>query len=204
MRALNSQPPYQPAVSHSARDGQQASGLRQLSLEALMERYVDGDVAAFNAMYARLAPRLLGYLLSLTRCRDCAEDLLQTTFAKVHRARSSYLRGAPVQPWLRAIARRAFVDEQRGQRVRREQLSNSGTLPEVAARSALSKIELPHELDRALAELPTASREAILLTKYFGYSGDEAAAALGTTRGAIKLRVHRGNQQLREALGVAA
>jgi RNA polymerase sigma-70 factor (ECF subfamily) len=169
-----------------------------------MERYIGGDVAAFNAMYGRIAPRLLGYLLSLTQDRDRAEDLLQTTFAKLHRARSSYLRGAPVQPWLRAIARRAFVDEQRGQRVRREQLSNTGRLPEVAARSALSKIELPHELDRALAKLPTACREAILLTKYFGYSGDEAAAVLGTTRGAIKLRVHRGNQQLREALGLAA
>ena len=171
-----------------------------VSSEDLMERYVDGDANAFNELYARHAGPLFGYLLKLTRQREQAEDLVQITFTKLHRARASYLKGAPLNPWLFAIARRSFYDEVRSQRSRREALSRDGVLPEAAATGARSKIELPHALDRALARLPAAYREAILLTKFFGYSGDEAAEKLGTTRGAIKVRVHRGNEVLRASL----
>jgi RNA polymerase sigma-70 factor (ECF subfamily) len=181
----------------------EAAAREEQATSALMQRYVDGDTQAFNELYARCAGQLLAFLIRLTRDRDRAEDLLQTTFAKVHRARDTYLKGAPVLPWLYAIARRTFYDAERSRRARHESLSRDGVLPDLAARGTSSKIELPHALDRALAGLPTAYREALLLTKFFGYSGDEAAAALGTTRAAIKVRVHRANQQLREDLAAA-
>jgi len=99
--------------------------------EELMEQYVDGSATAFDALYRQVAPRLLSYLLRLTRNRERAEDLLQVTFAKVHRARGSYIRGAPVLPWMLAIARRSFLDERRAAHSRSEDLSQDGTLPEV-------------------------------------------------------------------------
>jgi RNA polymerase sigma-70 factor (ECF subfamily) len=195
-----SQPPrHRPSSSHRPA----SNPAPEISSEQLMDRYVAGDVEAFNEIYARHASRLFGYVLKLTRNREQAEDLVQTTFAKVHRARGSYLSGAPLLPWMLAIVRRSFYDEQRAPRTRRELLSRDGALPDAPARGARSKIEVPHTLDRALALLPASYREAILLTKFFGYSGEEAAAALGTTRGAIKVRVHRGNRQLREAFGNA-
>jgi len=181
----------------------EAAAPEERATSVLMQRYVDGDTQAFNELYARSAGQLLAFLIRLTRDRDRAEDLLQTTFAKVHRARDTYLEGAPVLPWLYAIARRTFYDAERSRRARHESLSRDGVLPELAAHGTSSKIELPHALDQALAALPTGHREALLLTKFFGYSGDEAAAALGTTRAAIKVRVHRANQQLREELAAA-
>ncbi len=184
-------------------DQAEAAELEEHATSALMQRYVDGDIQAFNELYARCAGQLLAFLIRLTRDRDQAEDLLQTTFAKVHRARDTYLEGSPVLPWLYAIARRTFYDTERSRRSRRESLSRDGVLPDTAAHGTSSKIELPHALDRALAALPVAYREALLLTKFFGYSGDEAAAALGTTRAAIKVRVHRANRQLREELAAA-
>jgi RNA polymerase sigma-70 factor (ECF subfamily) len=70
-----------------------SSGERaEATLEDLMEAYVNGNAAAFETLYERTSSRLFGYLLRLTRHHERAEDLLQTTFAKVHRARSSYLR----------------------------------------------------------------------------------------------------------------
>jgi RNA polymerase sigma-70 factor (ECF subfamily) len=48
--------------------------------------------------------------------------------------------------------------------------------------------------------LPEAYREAIQLTKVSGLSMQEAAAVLGTTPTAVKLRVHRGYVALRKAL----
>jgi len=168
-----------------------------------MEAYVDGSTAAFDLLYQRIGARLFGYLIRLTRERERAEDLLQVTFAKMHRARDSYLRGSPVLPWVFAIAHRAFLDDRRRVRNRQEDLSHDGRLPEPTA-EALSGGAMPAELsdvlELALAQLPDHYREAIVLTKVTGLSVAEAAEVLGTTSAAVKLRVHRGYKELRQYL----
>lgn len=168
------------------------------SVESLMEAYVDGSKAAFDLLYQRIGPRLFGYLIRLTGQRERAEDLLQVTFTKVHRARDSYLRGSPVLPWVFAIARRTFLDDRRHVRSRQEDLSYDGRLPEPAAEAPPG--QLADVLELALARLPDHYREAIVLTKVTGLSVAEAAEVLGTTRSAVKLRVHRGYKELRQYL----
>jgi RNA polymerase sigma-70 factor (ECF subfamily) len=170
------------------------------SVEELMEQYVDGSASAFEELYRRIAPSLLGYLLRLTRNRERAEDLLQVTFAKIHRARGSFLRGAPVMPWVHAIARRSFLDERRAASSRTEDLSADGTLPEPRQEPERIPSDLSEALERALDALPEAYREAIQLTKISGLSIAEAASVLGTTETAVKLRIHRGYTQLRKGL----
>lgn len=165
-----------------------------------MERYVDGDARAFDALYDQLTPRLFGYLLRLTRHRERAEDLLQITFTKIYRARSSYLRGAPVLPWVFAIARRSFYDERRAAKSRSEELSRDGTLPEPHSEDAGVPVDVSEALDRALERMPETYREAIVLTKLTGLSMTEAAQVLGTSPTAVKLRVHRGYNFLRHEL----
>jgi len=165
-----------------------------------MERYVDGEADAFDALYRRVSSNLMGYLLRLTRNRERAEDLLQITFAKVHRARGSYLRGAPLLPWILAIARRSFLDERRSAHVRTEDLSPDGLLPEQQHEAPPLPAELSDALGIALDRLPETYREAIVLTKITGLSVAEAATVLGATETAVKLRVHRGYNQLRKEL----
>jgi RNA polymerase sigma-70 factor (ECF subfamily) len=171
----------------------------ETSTEELMGRYGAGDLAAFEDVYRRLSPRLFGYLLRLTRRRDRAEDLVQVTFSKVHRARGSYIQGAPVLPWLLAIGRRAFLDEQRRAKVRKEDLSIDGTLPEPVSAERVES-DAVAALELALSQLPPAYAEAIQLTKVTGLSIAEAAEVLGTTKTAVKLRVHRGYLLLRREL----
>jgi len=164
-----------------------------------MNRFVDGEREALGELYRRMAPRLRGYVARLCRDPVLAEDVVQTTFAKVQRARASYARGAPVAPWVLVIARRALYDELRAERARGELLSDDGNLPEPPASPAPSGDDA-RALRSALAELPGHYREAILLTKVEGMSGGEAARALSTTESAVKLRVHRGYQLLRRRL----
>ncbi len=171
------------------------------TLEQLMELYVDGSADAFDELYGRISGKLLGYLLRLTRDRVRAEDLLQITFAKMHRARGSYMRGAPLLPWLLAIARRSFYDERRAARSRSEDLSSDGSLPEPRPEPPDDvPNDLSEALERALDSLPESYREAIQLTKITGLSVAEAAEVLGTTATAVKLRVHRGYNLLRKEL----
>jgi RNA polymerase sigma-70 factor (ECF subfamily) len=170
------------------------------TLEELMERYAEGRTHAFAELYRRVSPNLMGYLLRLTRDRGRAEDLLQVTFSKVHRARASYLRGAPVLPWLFAIARRSFLDERRAARSRNEELSTDGTLPEPKPVPDAVSNDVADAIERAVDALPEAYREAIQLTKMSGLSIAEAASVLGASETAVKLRVHRGYNLLRKSL----
>src|SRR5579863_8230976 len=98
----------------------------------LMERYQRGDASAFRELYALVAPRLLGYLVRMAKSRAVAEDVLQQTFLKVHRARAAYVVGADPIPWLYSIAHRTFLDEAR--RASRAIAKPAGDdVPEVAA-----------------------------------------------------------------------
>ena len=178
-----------------------------------MTKYCDGDPASFRELYALLAPRLLGYLMRMTRDRTTAEDLLQQTFAKVHRARGAYVRGADPAPWIFAIAHRTFLDDRRRAR-RGAMLTDHGDLPEVAAALsgepadvAAARAEIDIAATRAALaapdSLPAPQREAVFLTKLDGRSVAEAAEIAGTTPGAMKVRAHRGYVALRRLLGGA-
>jgi RNA polymerase sigma-70 factor, ECF subfamily len=177
----------------------------------LMQRYCDGDAGAFRELYALVAPRLFGYLLRMARERALADDLLQQTFLKVHRARAGYVRGADPLPWIYSIAHRTFIDETRKHRRAVVRVAEAEELPEVAAGITGESDDRRDEgrgdpamvtaaLD-ALAGLPAPQREAVVLTKLDGKTVAEAAEIAGTTVGAMKVRAHRGYEALRRSLG---
>jgi RNA polymerase sigma factor (sigma-70 family) len=181
------------------------------SAEDLMGRYCDGDAAAFHALYALVAGKVLAYLVGLAGDRATAEDLLQLTFLKLHQARAGYVRGANPVPWIYTIAHRTFLDEARRRKRSRTRLTTDGVAPDTSAAdldgtaTAARRDEPDNEAAAAalaaLSRLPERQREALLLTKIHGRSLAEAAAITGTTPGAIKLRAHRAYVTLRGLLG---
>jgi RNA polymerase sigma-70 factor (ECF subfamily) len=171
-----------------------------------MERYAGGDDAAFGEVYDALAPRLYTYLLRLSRSTARAEDLLQQTMLKIHVARGSFIPGAAVAPWAYAIAHRLFIDStRRGKREVQLDVEDSG--PQAAHDESASADELvaagqlAARILKELAKLPENQRVAFQLIKQEGLSVAEAAAVLGTSVAAVKLRAHRAYQALRAALG---
>jgi RNA polymerase sigma-70 factor (ECF subfamily) len=181
-------------------------------LVTLMQRYVEGDATAFEELYTSIGPAVHRYLLRMARDRAVADDLLQITFLKVHRARSSYIRGAAPLPWIYAIAHRTFLDEARRRRRARVRVAASDHLPEVPAdlqgREAATAPEprdhaLAAKIAVALERLPETQRQAVTLVKIEGKSMAEAAEIAQTTPGAMKLRAHRAYQTLRKLLATA-
>jgi RNA polymerase sigma-70 factor, ECF subfamily len=172
-----------------------------------MDRYAQGDDAAFSDLYDALAPRLFGYLLRQTRNTAKAEDLVQQTFLQMHCARGRFICGADVVPWAFAIARRLLIDWVRrsGREVSLELREEGGAPPPMSTAPPPDEMlhckELALSIERELARLPDAHREAFQLLKQEGLSLVEAAQVLGTTVSAVKLRAHRTYQALRGALG---
>ncbi len=190
------------APAESAAGAGRGLGVSKATAEALMLAYAEGDLAAFDGLYALTSPKLFGFLLHLTKNRERAEDLLQVTYSKIHRARGTYLPDAPFMPWAIAIARRSFYDEIRARKARKEELSYDGALPEPPPEDS-EPSPVSDALEEAMSQLPENYREAIVLTKLTGLSLQEAAAVTGATTTAMKLRVHRGYQALRELLAAA-
>jgi RNA polymerase sigma-70 factor, ECF subfamily len=180
----------------------------------LMAQYCDGDANAFRALYALVAPRLLGYLVKMARERAVAEDLLQLTFLKLHRARGAYVRGADPLPWIYSIAHRTFLDEARRTKRAVVRVGEGDELPEQRADlrgetddrrdDPRADPELVRAALDALAQLPAQQREAVVLTKLEGKSVAEAAEIAGASAGAMKVRAHRGYEALRKLLGRGA
>ncbi len=179
-----------------------------------MVRYCAGEAAAFQRLYALLAPRLLGYLFGLLHDRAAAEDMLQLTFLKLHEARRAYVTGANPIPWTYTIAHRTALDELRKRKRARVRLTGDGALPAEPAAHVTGVAVEAHQDDAqraspeaarnavsALDRLPENQRQALLLTKVHGRSTAEAAMIAGTTPGAIKQRAHRAYVTLRQLLG---
>src|SRR5262245_43942485 len=91
-------------------------------LAELMRRYGMGENDTFEPLYRLLSPRLYRFCRRLTGARTDADDLLQDTFLRLHRARATYVAGVNVLHWAYAIARSAFIDRLRYRRRRPEYL----------------------------------------------------------------------------------
>ena len=162
-----------------------------------MLRFCDGDTRAFDALFARHAAPVRGYLHRVTGSRASADDLTQTTFLSVVKARGRFEREAAFKPWLYAIATNAARDLHR--RRRPEQLAAEPEVTETVE-PAVRDAGLERHVRDALVRLPEAQRSAIVMHRFEGLSFAEIAVALGVSEGAVKVRAHRGYQRLRELL----
>jgi RNA polymerase sigma factor (sigma-70 family) len=168
---------------------------------ALMERFCRGDEAAFEMLYERHAPSVFGFLQRMMREPALAEDVLQTTFLSVVRARGRYEPDSSVRAWIFAIAANAGRDALRRRRARRED-----PVPATASREPAAETPEPPDpaasraVQDALMQLPLEQREAVVMHKLHDLSFAEIATALGITIGAAKVRAHRGYTRLRELL----
>lgn len=176
--------------------------------QAAMGRYANGDDAAFAELYDAIAPRLFGFLLKTTRDRVASEDLMQQTFLQMHRARGSFISGAPVMPWALAIARRLLIDSTRRRRVELglffygddDRMASEPRAGTATADDVLDARRLEERVQRQFDALPETQRSAYRLVKLEGLSLKGAAHVLGTSVTAVKLRTHRAYVALRSAL----
>jgi len=168
-----------------------------------MERYADGDAAAFSTLYDELAPRLFRFAARQLQNHAAAEDVVQQALLQIHCARDRFTRGAAVLPWAYAIARRLAIDVSR--RRDREDLRANPVQDAEEPSGAAAPDEALHRkrseaaLRRDLLHLPPALREAFELLKMEGLSVAEAAEVLGITRGMVKIRAYRATVALRSA-----
>jgi RNA polymerase sigma-70 factor, ECF subfamily len=174
---------------------------------ALLGAVARGDERAFAEVYDRYASILLGLLLRILHSRAEAEDVLQEVFLQVWQQARSFdaARGRPFT-WLVTLARSRAIDrlravESRGRAAQRSAEEGAPAPGAVeTADDAVERSERGEVVRRALAELPTEQRQALLLAYVGGMSQSEIAAAEGLPLGTVKTRTRAGLKKLSELL----
>ena len=155
-----------------------------------------GDGGALERLYRRFAPVVHGVLLGYVQHAD-AEDLTQHVF-EVALGRLADLREDAAFPgWIVSVARRAALDQ------RRRSAPLTGVGIELPADGATHEDRADAErVLRAIRALPEAYRETLILRLVEGLTGPEIAQLTGLTPGSVRVNLHRGMAQLRQALAV--
>jgi RNA polymerase sigma factor (sigma-70 family) len=178
------------------------AGAPQLTDRELLERFAEGqDDTAFAALVRRHGPMVLGSCRRILHGLQDAEDVFQATFLALARKAGQVRRSEAVAGWLHRVASRLAlkVRQQSERRVARERRAAVRPAPDPLAE--VSGRELCIALDEELSRLPDSYRAPLLLCCLEGLSRDEAARRLGWAAGALKGRLERGRELLRQRLG---
>lgn len=170
---------------------------------ALMLRYRDGDVAAFETLYRRHKDPVYRYLLRLSGHNETAEDVLQEVWGKIVKARNSYRPTAKFTTYLYRVAHNCFIDHARRNKRHAKNTSfepdqhrDPGETPETMTERSLAR----ERLETALAHLPGEQRDAFLLHEEGGLNVDQIAAVTGCNRETAKSRLRYAVNKLRAAI----
>ena len=186
----------------------------EMSDEALMLAYREGDAAAFEALYRRWRGRLYRHLLRQCGSAAHADELFQDIWLKIVGARKGYEVAAKFSTWLFRIAHNRLIDHYRAQgRAAIVSLVSYDDDPEDADRVAalpaaavtqpevmIERKALAQELVKHIEALPAAQRETFLLSEEGELTLEEIAAATGVSRETAKSRLRYALNKLRAAL----
>ncbi len=170
----------------------------EYSDETLMGRYVRGDSAAFDELFARYQERSYAFFLRRTQSEDRAADLYQELFLRIHRARESYDPGRPFAPWFFQIARRLLIDA-----LRRSDRCRDTSFFEDEIHSATAELDPEHHVanveqaDAILGQLSGVERYVLVSAKIHGREYAEIAGELGRSVVAVKQLASRAIRRLR-------
>ena len=176
----------------------------ELSDDALLVLYANGDPAAARALTQRLLPVVLAYAGRLLGDRAEAEDVAQEAMIRLWRIAPDWRQGeAKVTSWLYRVVTNLCTDRLRaGRRRRAEALED---VPEPAdgapnAEGAMICAERLGALQAALDRLPERQRQAVVLRHIEGLTNPEIAEVLGVGVEAVESLTARGKRALQGLL----
>jgi RNA polymerase sigma-70 factor (ECF subfamily) len=176
------------------------------TMEALMQAAQAGDMRAYERLLREITPKLRQIVRRRRQffTAEEVEDLVQEVLLSIHAVRATYDPRRPFMPWLSTIAHNRLIDSARrfyrgkSNEVQMDELPV--TFADDWANVENEEYRDPEELSIAIKSLPEGQRKAVEMLKLREMSLKEAAAASGTTVGALKVSIHRAVLNLRKAL----
>lgn len=166
-----------------------------------MAAYQRADRQSAELLMDALSPVLSRFFMSTIDGRQYADDLVQETLLRLHRARHSYRPFDPVLPWVFAIARHVRVDQFRKRRRTEvhETAVEQDALERHPAAGGQERDDLP-AFESLVSCLPESQQQVVTMLKVLGMSVEEVARATSSSVGSVKQKAHRAYDKLRSVL----
>jgi len=176
--------------------------------KALMVRYRQGEVAAFENLYARHKGPLYRYFLRQGIGTESAAELMQEVWMKIIRAKDRYEPTAKFTTYLYRLAHNCLIDQWRrtahkmAQKISDDDIDVMQLPAAAAANPEANAIrgESAARFHAALASLPDEQREAFILKQEAGLSLADIATATGVNAETVKSRLRYAFSKLRRRL----
>ncbi len=174
----------------------------------LVRRARAGEQRAFSLLMGRHKHWLYRFIRRYVGDADEAYDVVQDAFVAAMSNLGRYDTARPFEAWLRRIALNKCRDRARREAVRRAfGLSKRGPEeteavadPAPGAEQTLAADRALSTLGQAIAALPAALKEPLVLTVLEGLSHKDAGALLGISPKAVEVRIYRAKHKLSETL----
>lgn len=175
-------------------------------------RVLAGDYDAFEGLVEKYQGRIYRHLRKMVKDSQVAEDLLQETFLSAYRGLGGFAGASSFSTWLFRIATNAalmFLRKHQPDSVEydddirsRPDMAFFQASPEFAGTPL--EILLSHEgrkeIERAIEELPLLYRSVMMLRDVEGFSLEEVSRIMDSSVAAVKSRLHRARNSVRESL----
>jgi len=175
--------------------------------EQLMSQFQQGDESAYALLVRRYKDELTNFDFRFLGDWDEAEDVVQETFVRVFRKKSSFKDIAKFSTWVYTIASNLAKSGLRRMAIRRfVRLGARGEegpefdLPDTDARTDETAEQAMREqrIQEALGKLPADFRQVVILRDIQDLSYDEIVEITGEVMGTVKSRINRGRALLRD------
>ena len=183
--------------------GPSDQALRALDDSTLMERVVQGDVAAFDHITARYWDTTFQYVYHLVHDREKASDFTQEAFTRLWRDKLKLKPTGSLLGWLLRVARNDVISDRRKWWLHKRWRSLSRGDDPRGPRTPLQDTELKEvktALQEAIDFLPPRRREVFLLFHFQDLSHREIADILGIRPQTVANHIHEAVLELRSAM----
>ena len=175
--------------------------LESLTDNALMLKVKDGDLDRLGLLFERYKKPLYGFFYGMNRDAELSEDLVQNVFFRILKYRYLFRGEGDFRTWMFHIARNVNHDHfRKNKKQKKDSLEHwQERLGVNDNRSTeFQKDEELQMLSMAMDRLPEEKREILLLSKYQEKKYKEIGEILGCSEGAVKVKVFRALQELKE------
>jgi RNA polymerase sigma-70 factor (ECF subfamily) len=166
-----------------------------------------GDRSALNALAERNQQRVFGFGMKMCGDAEDAQEVAQETLLAMVRSLRDFRGDATISTWLYTVARSFCIKKRRrtkGAPAQHETLDKAAQerapAPAASPEQTLLGREERDAVAAALDHLEPEAREVVVLRDIEGLTAPEVAAVTGLSVAAVKSRLHRARQALRERL----
>jgi RNA polymerase sigma-70 factor, ECF subfamily len=167
----------------------------------LLQRFREGDLEAFEALFRQFQGRIYGWIVRIVRDPGAAEDLTLETFWRIYRARGSFDGANDFGAWAYRIATNLALSHLRRQPSYKDrQLPPDWPQAGTPNRDPAIEKEKREGIRRAFRRLPAKLQVVATLALIEELPYEEIAGTLGIAPGTVKSRVFRAVRLLRQQL----